>query len=72
VEQSPIFIPPLCDFIAIIEIRDKAVLQRTEAMLESMGKDYDYQISDRVGRGVKERYAFLDMIKHLWKLLKLA
>lgn len=47
------------DFIALIELRDEAVLQRTEAMLESMGKDYDYEISSEVGRGVKEHYAFL-------------
>jgi endonuclease/exonuclease/phosphatase family metal-dependent hydrolase len=47
------------DFIAIVELRDEAVLQRTEAMLETMGRDYDYQISQAVGRGVKERYAFL-------------
>jgi endonuclease/exonuclease/phosphatase family metal-dependent hydrolase len=47
------------DFVAVIELRDEAVLQRTEAMLKTMGKDYDYQISDGIGRGVKERYAFL-------------
>ena len=47
------------DFIALIELRDENILKRTEAMLETMGKDYDYQISDEVGRGVKERYAFL-------------
>jgi len=47
------------DFIAIIELRDEEILKRTENMLESKGRDYDYQISDEVGRGVKERYAFL-------------
>ena len=47
------------DFIAIVELRDEAVLQRTEAMLETMGRDYDYEISSPVGRGVKELYAFL-------------
>lgn len=47
------------DLIALIELRDEAVLQRTEAMLETMGKDYDYQVSAEIGRGVKERYVFL-------------
>ncbi len=47
------------DFIAIVELRDATVLQRAESMLETMGKDYNYQVSDQVGRGVKERYAFL-------------
>jgi len=46
------------NFIAMIELRDETVLQRAEAMLATMGRDYDYQISDKVGRGVKERYAF--------------
>lgn len=47
------------DLIALIELRDEAILQRTEAMLKTMGKDYEHQISDEVGRGVKERYALL-------------
>lgn len=47
------------DFIAIIELRDEDVLKRAEAMLAGMGRDYDYQISGEVGRGVKEQYAFL-------------
>ena len=47
------------DFLAVIELRDEKVLQRAEAMLLTMGRDYDYQISNEVGRGVKERYAFL-------------
>jgi endonuclease/exonuclease/phosphatase family metal-dependent hydrolase len=47
------------DFIAIVELRDEAVLRRTEATLETMGRDYDYEISSPVGRGVKELYAFL-------------
>jgi len=47
------------DFIAIVELRDEAVLKRAVAMLNSMGRDYDYQISSEVGRRVKERYAFL-------------
>lgn len=47
------------DFIAIVELRDEAVLQRAKVALEAGGRDYEYQISDPVGRGVKERYAFL-------------
>ena len=47
------------DFIAIVELRDEKVLKRTEAMLQDMGRDYDYLVSSPVGRGVKERYAFL-------------
>ncbi|MCZ6677848.1 MAG: hypothetical protein O7E52_11425 [Candidatus Poribacteria bacterium] len=47
------------DFIAIIELKDEVVRQRTEAMLAAHSRDYDYQISPPVGRGVKERYAFL-------------
>ena len=47
------------DFIAIVELRDEAVLMRTEAVLEGMGRDYDYLMSSPVGAKVKERYAFL-------------
>jgi len=47
------------DMIAIAELRDEEVLQRAVAMLEDMGKTYAYEISSEVGRGVKERYAFL-------------
>ena len=47
------------DFIAIVELRDEVVLMRTEALLDGMGKDYDYVISPPVGAKVKERYAFL-------------
>ena len=47
------------DFIAIVELRDEAVLKRTQRILLQMGKAYDYQFSPAVGRGVKERYAFL-------------
>ena len=47
------------DFIAIVELRDEAVLQRTQQILAQMGKAYQYQLSPAVGRGVKERYAFL-------------
>ena len=47
------------DFIAIVELRDETVLQRTQRILAQMGKTYQYQLSPAVGRGVKERYAFL-------------
>ena len=47
------------DFIAIVELRDEAVLKRTQKILAQMGKVYQYQFSPAVGRGVKERYAFL-------------
>ena len=47
------------DFIAIVELRDEAVLQRTQRILAQMGKSYNYEFSPAVGRGVKERYAFL-------------
>ena len=47
------------DFIAIVELRDEAVLKRTQKILLQMGKAYDYQFSPAVGRGVKERCAFL-------------
>ena len=47
------------DFIAIVELRDEIVLKRTQKILSQMGKMYDYQFSPAVGRGVKERCAFL-------------
>ena len=47
------------DFIAIVELRDEIVLKRTQEILSQMGKMYDYEFSPAVGRGVKERYAFL-------------
>ena len=47
------------DFIAIVELRDEMVLKRTQKILLQMGKMYDYEFSPAVGRGVKERYAFL-------------
>ena len=46
------------DFIAIVELRDEAVLKRTQKILSQMGTAYDYQFSPAVGRGVKERCAF--------------
>ena len=45
------------DFIAIVELRDEAVLKRTQKILSQMGTAYDYQFSPAVGRGVKERCA---------------
>ena len=47
------------DFIAIVELRDEMVLKRTQKILSQMGKMYDYEFSPTVGRGSKERYAFL-------------
>ena len=47
------------DFIAIVELRDEMVLKRTQKILSQMGKMYDYEFSPAVGRGSKERYAFL-------------
>jgi endonuclease/exonuclease/phosphatase family metal-dependent hydrolase len=47
------------DFTALLEVRDEQIIKRTEDMLATMGKSYDYQISDEVGRQAKERYAFL-------------
>ena len=47
------------NFIAIVELRDEVVLKRTQNILSQMGKTYQYELSPAVGRGVKERYAFL-------------
>ena len=47
------------DFSAIVELRDEAVLKRTQRILAEMGKTYQYQFSPPVGRGSKERVAFL-------------
>lgn len=47
------------DVIAIQELRDEEVLKRTVEILFRRGFEYGYEISDKVGRGVKERYAFL-------------
>ena len=47
------------DFIAIVELRDETVLKRTQKILAQMGNAYQYQFSPAVGRGSKERYAFL-------------
>ena len=47
------------DVIAIQELRDEEALERTVAMLKNRGKEYGYEISEKVGRRVKERYGFL-------------
>ena len=47
------------DFVAIVELRDETVLKRTQKILSQMGKLYDYEFSPAVGRGSKERVAFL-------------
>ncbi len=47
------------DFVSIVELRDETVLKRLQKILASLGKNYDYDVSPAVGRGVKERVAFL-------------
>lgn len=42
-----------------MEVKDNTVLERTRNILKRLGKNYDYQISDQVGEGAKERYVFL-------------
>ena len=37
------------DFIAIVELRDEMVLQRTQKILSQMGQMYDYEFSPAVG-----------------------
>ena len=44
------------DILAIQELRDEKVLQRLQRMLPD---GWNYIVSDPVGRGVKERYAYL-------------
>lgn len=46
------------DIIAIQEVRDEQVLQRTVSILKVMGHTFAYEISPPVGRTIKERYAF--------------
>ncbi|MBZ0167410.1 MAG: hypothetical protein K8I00_11445, partial [Candidatus Omnitrophica bacterium] len=48
-----------CDITAIQELRDETVLRRTVDLLTRAGYPAAYDISESVGRGVKERYAFL-------------
>ena len=47
------------NFISIVELRDEKVLKRLQNILTALGKTYHYDISPQVGRGVKERVAFL-------------
>jgi endonuclease/exonuclease/phosphatase family metal-dependent hydrolase len=47
------------DMIAIQEVRDEEVVQRTLDILMSRGHSYEAMVSPPVGRGVKERYAFM-------------
>jgi deoxyribonuclease-1-like protein len=47
------------DLIAIQEARDPEVVERTLAILAGRGHTYEALVSEQVGRGVKERYAFL-------------
>ena len=47
------------DLLAIQEVRDEPVLRRLVGLLGQRGLDYAYVLSPPVGRGVKERYAFL-------------
>jgi endonuclease/exonuclease/phosphatase (EEP) superfamily protein YafD len=47
------------DLVAIQELWDEEVVQRTLSILEARGHVYHAMVSPPVGRGVKERYAFL-------------
>ena len=47
------------DFVAIMELRDEEVLQRTQTMLASLGRNYAYEVSIPLGSSNPERYAFL-------------
>ncbi len=47
------------DITAIQEVRDEKVLSRIVTILKRRGIIYGYEISPKVGRTVKERYAFL-------------
>ncbi len=57
------------DFIAIQEVRDTVILDRTVKMLKNQfNLNYKYLASPKVGRGVKEIYAFLyrtDKVEYL-------
>jgi len=57
------------DFIAIQEIRDTMILDRTVSMLKNkFNFEFKYVASPKVGRGVKEIYAFLyrkDKVEYL-------
>lgn len=48
------------DIVAIQELRDTRVLDRTlDKLREATGVEWRFEASEPVGRGVKERYAFL-------------
>ncbi|MBM3280719.1 MAG: endonuclease/exonuclease/phosphatase family protein, partial [Candidatus Handelsmanbacteria bacterium] len=47
------------DLIAVQEVRDQAVVARTLAILQARGHSFQAIVSEAVGRGVNERYAFL-------------
>ena len=57
------------DFIAIQEVRDTVILDRTVSMLKNQfNLNYKYLASPKIGRGVKEIYAFLyrtDKVEYL-------
>jgi len=57
------------DFIAIQEVRDTEILDRTVSMLKNQfNLNYEYLASPKIGRGVKEIYAFLyrtDKVEYL-------
>ena len=46
------------DFIAIVELRDEAVLNRIQKILAQMGKTYHYQLSPAVGAVSKNDMLF--------------
>jgi len=53
------------DLVAVQEVRDEEVLKRIMKMLPA---NWDYIISDKAGRGVKERYAYLydtDLVQNI-------
>ena len=47
------------DLVAVQELRDQEVIDRTLAMLHGRGQAFDALVSEGVGRGVLERYGFL-------------
>lgn len=47
------------DLVALQEVRDEEVVERTVAIMERRGHSYQFLIGPPVGRVVKERYAFL-------------
>jgi len=47
------------DLVAIQELRDQEVVDRTLQLLADRGHRFQAVVSEPVGRGVKERYAFL-------------